>query len=96
MEPRDGFFKATHSANGKITVLCCGLVAVVRLSYPFAVVVVNVFPDFVAGAGKSVLWYAVPRLFYVYGTHTVYKLRHYRGYRHHAQGRVDLDRLLLF
>ena len=61
--PRDGFFKATHSANGKRTALYCGLVAIVRLSYPFVIMIVNSFPDYVAGAGKSVLWYAVPRLF---------------------------------
>jgi hypothetical protein len=36
-----GFFNATHSVNGKITVLYCGLVEIVRLSHPFAVVVVN-------------------------------------------------------
>ena len=77
MEPRGGFFKATHSANGKGMVLCCGLVAIVCLSYPFAIMVVNPFPDFVAGAGKSVLWYAALRLLCVSGTHTVYKLRHH-------------------
>jgi len=64
--PRHGFLKVTHSANGKRTVLYCGLVEIVRLSYPFVLMVVcNSFPDFVAGAGKSVLWYAAPRLFYV-------------------------------
>ena len=56
MGPRGGFFKATLSANGKKTVLYCGLVEIVRLSYPFSVVVVNSLPDLVAGVGESVLW----------------------------------------
>jgi len=52
-------------------------VAIVRLSYPFTIVVVNVFPNFVAGAGKSVLWYAARRLRHVEEIYTVHKLRHY-------------------
>ena len=38
---------------------------------------VHSFPEFVAGAGKSILWYVLYRPLLSYGTHNLDKLCHY-------------------
>jgi hypothetical protein len=43
-------------------VLYYGSVEIVRLSNPFAFVSIDPFPDFAAGAGKSIIWYVTSRL----------------------------------
>ena len=43
MEPQGGLSKATHSKNGKRTVLYCGFVAIVRFFHPFCLMTVDLF-----------------------------------------------------
>jgi hypothetical protein len=55
---RHGLSKATHSENGSRAVRYYGYVAIVCISRRFFFSETNSFPNFAAGAGKSVLWYA--------------------------------------
>jgi len=56
---RHGLSKATHSENGSRAVRYYGSVAIVCISHRFYLSDINPFPNFAAGAGKSVLWYAL-------------------------------------
>ena len=73
----------------------CGSVAVVRSLPLSAVMTINFFPDFSAGAGKSILWYVVSRLFLRLGVLIPDKLRRHRGHQEHARRHAGIDCLLL-
>ena len=62
-ELRVGSFKVAHSENGKRMVLYYGFREIVRFSYPLYLMDLDTFLDFLAGAGKSILWFVGPRLF---------------------------------
>jgi hypothetical protein len=53
-----GLSKGARSENGRRNALYCGSEAIVRYSRHSACITIDFFPDFAAGAGKSVLWYA--------------------------------------
>jgi len=80
LERQGGLFKAPHSEIGKRTVLSCGFVAIVCFFCPFCLMPINSFPDFPAGAGKSVLWYAIFRQFPWSKVDVVNQLCHYQGH----------------
>ena len=63
MAPRHGLPTAAHSENGRRTDRYCGSEAIVCFSNRICPMTINSFPNFVAGAGKSILWYAVSVLF---------------------------------
>src|SRR5712671_5868287 len=61
MRQRRGLSREAHSGNGRRTVLYCGFVAIFSRFLVF--MTIDSSPKFTAGAGKSILWYAVSRLF---------------------------------
>ena len=63
MRQRRGLSREAHSGNGRRTVLYCGFVAIVCFSRFLVFMTIDSSPKFTAGAGKSILWYAVSRLF---------------------------------
>jgi hypothetical protein len=63
MRQQHGLSREAHSGNGRRTVLYCGFVAIVCFSHFLVFMTINSSPKFTAGAGKSILWYAVSRLF---------------------------------
>jgi hypothetical protein len=63
MRQQHGLSREAHSGNGRRTALYCGFVAIVWFFRLLAFIIIDSFPEFTAGAGKSILWYAVSRLF---------------------------------
>ena len=61
-EPQRGLSKAGHFETGRRMVPCCGSMAIVRSSLTFLSPTNDSFLDFSAGAGKSILWYALSLL----------------------------------
>ena len=57
-EPQHGLSKAADFEIGRRMAPCCGSLAIVRSSHFFLSLTVDSLPDFAAGAGKSILWYA--------------------------------------
>jgi hypothetical protein len=70
-EPHPGFFKAVFSSSGSYLLLSCGSMANVR---PFCSPLLHtpLTPIFLAGSGKSVLWYVFPVI--VAYVHSDYRL----------------------
>ena len=62
-EPQRGLSKAGHFETGRRMVPCCGSMAIVRSSLTFLSPTNDSILDFFsAGAGKSILWYALSPL----------------------------------
>jgi hypothetical protein len=62
-ELQGGLPKVANFETGRSTVPCCGSTAIVRFSHLSLFLIIDFFPDFAAGAGKSILWYAPSCLF---------------------------------
>ena len=62
MELQGGLCEVGHSKSGRKTGPYCGSMAIVRFP-PFSLIITNrVWRFFLAGSGKTVLWYDVSRL----------------------------------
>ena len=73
-----GLLKVAHFKTGRRVVPYCGSMEIVRSSYLFLLLPIDCFPDFAAGAGKSILWYAPSCLpLSLRETYTVDKLCYY-------------------
>ena len=59
----NGFFKEVYLINGNLPDPSCGYMENVRYSRTSPSVNLRLFINYVAGSGKSILWFALPQLY---------------------------------
>jgi len=95
LELQGGLFKVARSKIGKRMALSCGFVVIVRFFCSLRFIVIHSFPDSPAGAGKSVIWYAISLPFPWSKSHVVDQLCHYQQHKEHSKRAIGLGRISL-